>query len=159
MGGLFDPQPDPSGDQGEGLTALDLMDLPPAQYRVMRLILRQGAMSFRQLGEANAAEPEDERLSQVDLDDALKALCEQNWLLQKGEGQSSTYRINLRRKVSNALNTFAAHSPEHDALSQSIWDALDANPGQESKPVLDFWDALDNKPTQDQTPQDPDDKA
>ena len=149
MGGLLDPQPDGDHEQGEGLTALDLMDLPPTLYRVMRLILRQGEMSYPQLDEANAASPEDERLSQRDLGEAVKTLCEQNWLLQQGEGDSTIYRINLRRKVSNALNTFAEHSPEHDALSKTIWDAIDASPEEDRKPSLDLWSALDADPKQD----------
>ncbi len=144
MGGLVDPQQERPEDheQNEGLTALDLMDLPPILYRVMRLILRDGEMDYSQLDRANAALPDDERLSQNDLAEALKRLCEQNWLTQQGEGQSTVYRINLRRKVSNALNTFAARSPEHDALSKSIWDALDAKPDQDRPPL----DLDDGKP-------------
>ena len=139
MGGTADPQPEQpeAHEQPEGITALDLMDLPPILYRVMRLILRVGEMNYGQLDEANAAEPAEERIGSADLREALKTLCEQNWLLQEGEGQLTTYRINLRRKISNALNTFAARSPDHDALSKSIWDALDTNPGQDS-PKLDL---------------------
>jgi hypothetical protein len=139
MGGLVDPQQDSSGDhgQGDGLTALDLMDLPPALYHVMRLILRVGEMNYDQLHEANAASPDAERLSHADLGETLKTLCDQHWLIQDGEGQATIYRINLRRKVSNALNTFGGRSPEHDALSKSIWDALEARP-QQDKPKLDL---------------------
>jgi len=136
MGGLFDPLQGRSGDQerNDGITALDLMDLPPTLYRVMRLMLRRGEMSFPQLDEANTGLPEGDRLSQVELDDAVKSLCEQRWLIQQGEGKSLTYKINLRRKVSNALNTFARRNQASNTLSQSIWDALDSNPEQDKPP-------------------------
>jgi hypothetical protein len=136
MGGLFDPLQGRSGDQerNDGLTALDLMDLSPTLYRVMRLMLRRGEMSHVQLGEANTNLPEGDRLSQVELDEAVKSLCEQHWLLQQGEGQSITYKINLRRKVGNALNTFARRNQASSTLSKNIWDALDAKPEPDKPP-------------------------
>jgi hypothetical protein len=136
MGGLFDPLQGRSGDQerNDGITALDLMDLPPAHYRVMRLMLRRGEMNYLQLGEANIAQPEGDRLSQVELDEALKSLCDQRWLIQQGEGQTLTYKLNLRRKVSNALSTFAKRNQASSTLSKSIWDALDPKHDQDNPP-------------------------
>jgi len=115
MSGVFDrlqKQIDDKQKEG-GITALDLADLPPALRKIMRLMLRQLQMDYPQLCEAMEKMPEGERLSQADLDNALKTLSQQAWLIQIGEGERAIYKVNLRRKAGSTL-------------ASGIWQSLDA---------------------------------
>jgi len=115
MPGVFDRLQRQIEDKKQegGITALDLADLPPALRKIMRLMLRQLEMTYPQLVEAMAKMPEDERLSQQDLDLALDALSTQFWLMRFGHGERATYKVNLRRKAGSTLST-------------NIWANLDA---------------------------------
>ncbi len=130
MGGLSEPPARPGGQgQDEGVTTLDLMNLPPVLLRIMRLIMRhKGEMTHLQIGEANTALPEDTRLSQADLDDALKQLIEQHWLVVVNQDQSPCYKLNLHRKASASHGHDSSHGGTSSKLSQGIWDALDVKP-------------------------------
>lgn len=114
MAGVFDrlqKQIDDKQKEG-GITALDLADLPPALRKIMRLMLRNVQMDYPQLCEAVDNLPEDQRLSRTDLDDALKTLSQQAWLIQIGEGKRAIYKVNLRRKAGSTL-------------ASGIWKSLD----------------------------------
>ena len=115
MPGVFDRLQRQIEDKKQegGITALDLADLPPALRKIMRLMLRQLEMTYPQLVDAMAGMPEDERLSQQDLDQALDALSTQFWLMRFGQGPRATYKVNLRRKAGSSLST-------------NIWANLDA---------------------------------
>jgi vacuolar-type H+-ATPase subunit E/Vma4 len=115
MAGVFDRlQKNIEDKQKEGgITALDLADLPPVLRKIMRLMLRQLQMTYPELCEAMENMPEDQRLSTSDLDEALKTLSEQGWLIQIGEGKKAVYKVNLRRKAGSTL-------------ASGIWSELDA---------------------------------
>ncbi len=122
MSGVFDQlqkQIDDKRKEG-GITILDLADLPPALRKIMLLMLRQLQMNYPQLCNAMDQMPEDERLTRANLDEALKKLAEQAWLIQIGEGERAIYKVNLRRKAGSKLG-------------EGIWQNLDAklkgNPG------------------------------
>lgn len=114
MPGLFDrlDKDIKSKQQEGGITALDLMDLPPALRKIMRLMLRELQMSYPRLCEAMDAMPETDRLTRADLDSALSTLAQQFWLIQIGEGQKAVYKVNLRRKAGSTLVS-------------GIWSSLD----------------------------------
>jgi hypothetical protein len=115
MAGVFDrlqKQIDDKRKEG-GITILDLADLPPALRKIMRLMLRQLQMNYPQLCNAMDQMPEDERLTRANLDEALKKLTEQAWLIQIGEGERAIYKVNLRRKAGSQLG-------------EDIWQNLDA---------------------------------
>lgn len=101
----------------QGISALEIAELPPRLRRVMRLMLREVVMKHSELSAAVAALPPEQRLSQPELEDALKTLVEQNWLLRYGQGELTSYRVNLRRKAGSQL-------------SQDIWSALQNRIGQ-----------------------------
>jgi len=115
MSGVFDQLQKQIDDKEKesGITALDLADLPPALRKIMRLMLRQVQMNYPQLCEAMEKFPEDERMSQSDLDDALKTLSQQAWLIQIGEGERAIYKVNLRKKAGSTI-------------ASGIWQSLDA---------------------------------
>lgn len=121
MTGVFDRlQKQISDKQKEGgITALDLADLPPALRKIMRLMLRKLQMSYPQLCEAMDDLPENDRLSIKELDDALKMLAKQAWLIQIGEGKKAIYKVNLRRKAGSTLAS---------GIWQNLDDKLKDNP-------------------------------
>ena len=115
MAGIFDrlqKQIDDKRKEG-GISVLDLADLPPALRRIMRLMLRQTKMNYTQLREAIDQLPEEERLTRANLDEAVKMLSDQAWLIQIGEGERAVYKVNLRRRAGSNL-------------SETIWQNLDS---------------------------------
>jgi len=87
----------------EGISALDLAQLPQNLRRVMRLMLREIEITRATIVEAIENMPEDQRLSHEELDEALKTLCQQGWLICRGEGERLNYAVNLRRKRGSTL--------------------------------------------------------
>ena len=122
MTGVFDRLQKQLDDKRKenGITVLDLADLPPALRKIMKLMLRKLQMNYDQLYETIEQMPEEERLTRIQLDEALKKLSEQAWLIQIGKGERAIYKVNLRRKAGSKLG-------------ESIWQNLDAklkdNPG------------------------------
>lgn len=115
MTGIFDrlqKQIDDKRKSG-GITVLDLADLPPALRKIMKLMLRELQLNYPQLCQAMDEMPEDERLTYAELNEALRKLSEQAWLIQIGKGERAIYKVNLRRKTGSALG-------------ESIWQNLDA---------------------------------
>jgi hypothetical protein len=99
--------------QQDGITALDLVDLPPALRKIMRLMLRELQMSYPRLLEAMESIPETDRLTRDQLDSALLNLSQQFWLNRFGEGEKAIYKVNLRKKTGSTL-------------AAGIWSNLDA---------------------------------
>lgn len=98
--------------QADGITALDLVDLPPALRKIMRLMLRELQMTYPRLVEAMASLPEQDRLNTDQLDSALSNLTQQFWLVRIGEKEKAIYKVNLRKKTGSTL-------------ASGIWSNLD----------------------------------
>jgi hypothetical protein len=96
----------------EGISAIELTDLPPNLRKVMRLMLREVAMKRTEIDAAIEAMPPANRLAPQELSEALDKLVEQNWLSRYGSDDMTTYRVNLRRRAGSKLST-------------DIWGALD----------------------------------
>ncbi|MBT4311043.1 MAG: hypothetical protein HOD49_11600 [Anaerolineae bacterium] len=114
MAGVFDRLQNKIEDKKEdgGITALDLVDLPPSLRDIMRLMLRRLKMTYPDLCEAVDAMPEKQRISRQALDSALNTLTRQFWLIRMGAGEEATYKVNLRRKSGSNLKS-------------NIWASLD----------------------------------
>jgi hypothetical protein len=115
MSGVFDRLQKKIDDKRKegGISVLDLAELPPALRKIMQLLLRRITMNTAQLHEAIDQFPEDERLTHAALDEALKKLLDQAWLIQIGAGERAIYKVNLRRRA-------GSHLPE------TIWQNLDS---------------------------------
>lgn len=105
----------------QGISALELTDLPQNLRKIMRLMLREVVMKHTELLKAIEAMPEANRISSKELEPALKTLVEQNWLIRNGEGEFVSYRVNLRRKAGSALD-------------KDIWASLNARISSVEKP-------------------------
>lgn len=115
MSGVFDRLQKEIEDKQKdgGITPLDMVDLPPALRKIMRVMLRRVQMSYPELTEAMKSVPEKERLSNDELEEAIATLVEQSWLMKLGEGERAIYKVNLRRKSGSTL-------------ASGIWQALDS---------------------------------
>jgi hypothetical protein len=82
----------------EGITILDLVDLPPALKNIMKIMLREHELSYEEIITANKDHVAGDQLSEEDLQDALNELSRQFWLICRGEGSQRHYQVNLRYK-------------------------------------------------------------
>lgn len=85
----------------DGITAVDLLDLPAILNHIMRLLFAQAPMSESQLRAAVAEAPEALRLEAEELHQALSALGDQRWLVRidaPDGGSEPVYKINFRAK-------------------------------------------------------------
>lgn len=114
MPGVFDRLNKEIKDKQEegGITPLDLVDLPPALRKIMRLMLRELQMNYPRLCEVMDGMPPADRLSREELDSALNTLTEQFWLVRIGGGEKAIYKVNLRKKSGSTL-------------AAGIWSSLD----------------------------------
>jgi len=96
----------------EGISPIEIASLPPNMRKIMRIMLREVEMTRSQLVELIENMPAADRMSLEDMDEALKTLSKQGWLICRGEGERINYQANLRRKAGSKL-------------AQGIWSALD----------------------------------
>ena len=101
MSGIFDQlqsEIEKRQPKETGISPADLLTLPPAARRVIRLLLREGHMSYPLLQETIDQLPAPKRLNQTELDEALIYLTQEGWVIQMGQDQLITYKVNLRHK-------------------------------------------------------------
>lgn len=87
----------------DGITALDLTELPTPLRKIMRKMLRALELNKPQIAEIFSELPAEEQKEVKDLDEALNILTKQNWLIEMGQGDQVSYKANLRRKRGSAL--------------------------------------------------------
>ena len=77
----------------EGISPLEIAELPPPLRRVMRLLLRENTLTLEQMVEVVCDAGE---MTPSELEQALDELTRQNWLLR----HEDQYEVNLRRRAS-----------------------------------------------------------
>lgn len=87
----------------DGITPLDLAELPTPLRRIMRKMLRAIELDKNEIGMIFNDLPAEERNEVKNLDDALKILTKQGWLISLGESDNTRYKVNLRRKRGSEL--------------------------------------------------------
>lgn len=102
-----------------GISAWDLAQLPDAQRRIIRLILREVQMPYVDLCHAAASLPHQQRLDTAQIDEALAELVAQDWLIRLGQENQKTFRVNLRRKAGSRVGA-------------SLWEQLERQIGAAS---------------------------
>lgn len=95
----------------QGISPIELADLPPKLRRIMRMMLREVVMKYTDLCVKIEALPAAQQLGRDELDAALETLVEQNWLVRYGQGDLVSYKVNLRRRAGSQLG-------------KDIWSAL-----------------------------------
>jgi hypothetical protein len=87
----------------DGITALDLTELPTPLRKIMRKMLRALELNRQEIAEIFSDLPTEEQKEVKDLADALNILTKQGWLIELGEGDNVSYKANLRRKRGSEL--------------------------------------------------------
>ena len=113
MGSFFDKLENEMEKREEtakkGFSPLDLADLDPPLRKLMKIMIRKAKLKYPEIIEVMK---ENEDFSQEKVDNTLEELVKLDWLIHFGEGESSTYKVNLgRRKASG--------------LGGSVWAAID----------------------------------
>jgi hypothetical protein len=91
-----------------GITAADMLDLPPVLNQILRVLLAHGPMTQAQMHTALAALPDSLWLEDSDLPVALGMLVDQQWLLRAAANSTDSepqYRIHLRTKARTSAIT------------------------------------------------------
>jgi hypothetical protein len=101
---------------GDGLSILDLENLPKPQYRVMRVVMRERECTHARL----LSLLEAEEMPKEDFEAALAELLKQQWLVKVDE----FYKANLRRKNARILSEFQPTRRATPSL-RGIWDSLE----------------------------------
>ena len=83
----------------EGISVLDLLDLPEPLRKIMRMMLRKTKLSYTYSEIASEMKDFDKQ----GLNQTLTALVKQGWLFRFGEDESASYKVNLSRKRGSAL--------------------------------------------------------
>lgn len=125
---LGEPGQPGDNDQGSNITPADLLALPPAQRKVMRMVMRHTELSYSALCEALDQLPEPERLNRPDLDAILEWLVERNWLIQIEDNQNVLYRLGKIQKVDPAQQPADSTQPSRRRSGlerlHSLWGKL-----------------------------------
>ena len=87
----------------DGITALDLTELPTPLRRIMRKMLRALELNQEEIAKIFSELPAEEQKEVKNLDEALEILTTQGWLIRLGEGDKTLYKANLRRKRGSEL--------------------------------------------------------
>lgn len=120
------------------LSPTDMLDLPSAQLRIMRLMLRQRAMPYSDLLAELEKLPVEERLSRLEIDVGLRELVAAGWLVREESPTQVLLRVGeigrtsapsqdqqARPEQSSAADKPSTrHSGGRQRLS-SFWEAVD----------------------------------
>ncbi len=98
--------------QEEGIRPTDLLTLPPAQRRVMKLLLREVQLSYPEIVTAVSTLPAKQRLTPDELNTTLTELTQVGWIIRMGQNELVTYRVDLRHKPGSQV-------------TQGMWGSLE----------------------------------
>lgn len=131
-----------------------LTDLPPAERRVMRLMLRhRGGLSLEQIAQKMNELPKERRPEPETLRAAVDALVQQRWLVMRGEAPV-TYEKNLGRKAGLALGediwgALAGYTQQATATDANVWPdiaaAIKRQAATASPECAPLWSRLDQR--------------
>ncbi len=116
-----------------GFNVVDFMDLPGFERCIVRLVLRETAMTYPQLQEAITTLPPEQKMDQAHLDKALEHLTRSQWLLRQELGQQPSYRVNTSQRGSR--NRGLLDNLELESLDQSRSYKVDLEPAEQTLSV------------------------
>ena len=116
----------------DGITPLDLAELPTPLRRIMRKMLRAIELDKNEIGQIFNDLPAEERKEVKNLDDALKILTKQGWLIALGDGGNRRYKVNLRRKRGSELAADIFNKLD-ERLSQRQEEESEKESGEEAQ--------------------------
>lgn len=105
----------------EGLSLLELSDLPADWRTIIRMLMREQSLSYAALKAALAALPEPQQIDGTRLNDLLADLCRQGYLVQDMIDGERAFRAQIARKSGRTL-------------SKKLWGALETSEAAEPPP-------------------------
>ena len=120
----------PDKDSG-GVKASYLLELPPEQRRITRLLLRHAEMTLSDLRKALDALPEDEQVTSEQMEQAIKVLVEQNWMIRLEANEVVSYKANFQRKTESGFGSSSSRRRSASPVARGVWDALESKDKKE----------------------------
>ncbi len=120
-------------------TPTDMLDLPPAQLKIMRLMLRQREMAYTDLISELERQPSAEQLSRLELDVNLRQLVEIGWLLREESAERVLFRIG---QITSAAMPKPDQPTEASGAAQPIGKPSVRHDGGRER-LSNFWDVVD----------------
>lgn len=71
----------------------DMLALPPAQVKIMRLMLHHRQLRYLEILDAFTSASAKERLSRLEVDQGLRALTEMKWLIREESSDGVAFRV------------------------------------------------------------------
>jgi hypothetical protein len=116
-----------------------MLDLPPAQLKIMRLMLRQREMGYTDLVSELERLPAAERLSRLEIDVNLRELVEIGWLLREESSERVLFRVG---QITSAAMPKPDHPTESSDAAQPIGKPSVRHDGGRER-LSNFWDVVD----------------
>ncbi len=121
-------------------TPTDMLDLPPAQLKIMRLMLRQREMVYTDLVSELERLPAAERLSRLEIDVNLRELVALGWLLREESPERVSFRVG---QITSAATPKPPDLPTEEGDSaQPIGKPSVRHDGGRER-LSNFWDVVD----------------
>lgn len=111
-----------------GVSTLDMMSMSVPVRRITRLLLRQSRMSYQEICEKLAELPEDKRLSDEEIDQALAELVDLDWLERIEDRDIVVYQVQLKKKAGSDVTRSDSSGVRHASVSgtmDQLWSAVE----------------------------------
>lgn len=145
-----------------GFNVVDFMSLPPAERCLVRLLLRQSAMSYVELADQVATMPPDQQLTPRQFEAALEHLTRMEWLVSLESDGQTYYEVNALQKANQANRNYW-EDLNLDSLEVDDSFRIDLRGAEADQPIKlggkrklpsHIWDCL-SEPTEDKTVETP----
>ncbi|MGF1504919.1 MAG: hypothetical protein ACFB51_07285 [Anaerolineae bacterium] len=115
-------------DSSTGISTIDMMGMPGPMRRIIRIMLRKTELTYAEIKEACAQLPESKRPTVPEIDEALEALVEMEWLfrIEGDDEESVVYSVKMSKKEGSDLSRSGTRGKRHSsAVMKNLWEAVD----------------------------------
>lgn len=116
-------------------STLDMLGMPDAARRVVRILLRRPQMTYDEIRAAMDALPEDKRASRAELDEALALLCQLKWLAKEETAENVVYRVGIGAKPGSDVTRAGPKREAGQTQIEQLWDAVDTSDSSASPAI------------------------
>lgn len=106
----------------DGLSILELSDLPAAWRAIIRLLMRRQPQTYAALAASASALPGSQRLDSEQFDLALLALQSEGYIIEEGSGDERLYQMRIARRSGRTM-------------ANNLWNALEPDEADSAPPV------------------------
>ena len=116
-------------------STLDMLGMPDAARRVVRIMLRRPQMTYDEIRTAMDALPEGKRASRAELDEALVLLCQLKWLIKEETVENVIYKVGIGTKPGSDVTRAGPKREAGQTQIEQLWDAVDSSDSPPSSAI------------------------